>query len=77
MQVHGSEGADEAEAKVRVARGEAPQDEAVRAAKAAPWTGFNNCTARLSGRLRAALSELRPGALAWTRHRLRQAGATA
>lgn len=48
VQVHGSEGADEAEAKVRVARGEAPQDEAVRAAKAAPWTGFNNCTARLT-----------------------------
>ena len=37
-----------AQAKARVDRGETPQDEAVRAAKAAPWTGFNNCTARLT-----------------------------
>ena len=26
-----------------------------RAALAAPWSGFNNCTARLTGKLRAAL----------------------
>ncbi len=47
VQVHGHEGREEAEAKVRVQRGELPMDEAVRAAKAAPWTRFNNCTARL------------------------------
>lgn len=48
VQVHGSEGREEAEAKARVQRGELPMDEAVRAAKAAPWTRFNNCTARLT-----------------------------
>ena len=31
------------------------QSPAERAACGAPWTGFNNCTARLTGRLRAAL----------------------
>jgi len=31
------------------------QDSAFRAALAAPWTGFNNCTARLTGGLRRAL----------------------
>ena len=31
------------------------QSPAARAACGAPWTGFNNCTARLTGRLRAAL----------------------
>jgi len=45
--VRGAEGREEAEAKARVLRGETPQDETARAAKAAPWTGFNNCTARL------------------------------
>ena len=38
---------------------EAAQEPASRAALAAPWTGFNNCTARLTGRLRAALLGLR------------------
>ncbi len=32
-----------------------------RAALAAPWTGFNNCTARLGGELRAAMLGLLPG----------------
>jgi len=31
------------------------QDSAEREALGAPWTGFNNCTARLGGKLRAAL----------------------
>lgn len=33
----------------------APQSPDLKAALAAPWSGFNNCTARLSGKLRAAL----------------------
>lgn len=33
----------------------APESESERARKGAPWTGFTNCTARLTGRLRAAL----------------------
>lgn len=42
---------------------EARCDEAgERARKGAPWTGFNNCTARMTGRLRAALLGLRKGA---------------
>ncbi len=32
-----------------------------RAALVAPWTGFNNCTARLGGQLRAAMLGLLPG----------------
>jgi hypothetical protein len=32
-----------------------------RAAMGAPWTGFNNCTARLGGQLRAAMLGLLPG----------------
>jgi hypothetical protein len=32
-----------------------------RAAMGAPWTGFNNCTARLGGQLRAAMMGLLPG----------------
>lgn len=39
------------------------QDKAERAACGAPWTGFNNCTARLTGRIRAALMTVEPGAL--------------
>ncbi len=39
------------------------QDSTERAACGAPWTGFNNCTARLTGRLRAALLTVEPGAL--------------
>ena len=49
--VRGAEGREEAEAKARVLRGETPQDETARAAKAAPWTGFNNCTARITREL--------------------------
>lgn len=45
------------------------QDSAERAAFGAPWTGFNNCTARLTGRLRAALLKVQPGELAWLRHK--------
>lgn len=40
----------------RVAGGEvARQEPGERAALAAPWTGFNNCTARIKGAMRAAL----------------------
>ena len=46
--LRGTESREAALAKARAERGETPQDEAVRAAKAAPWTGFNNCTARLT-----------------------------
>lgn len=46
--LRGTESREAALAKARVQRGETPQDEAERAAKAAPWTGFNNCTARLT-----------------------------
>ena len=38
-------------------RSEAGADSAARSA--APWTGFNNCTARLTGKLRAALLNLK------------------
>jgi len=37
------------------------QEPAERAALGAPWTGFNNCTARLGGNLRAALLGLKRG----------------
>lgn len=40
---------------------EARQDGAERARKGTPWTGFNNCTARLGGGLRAALLGLKRG----------------
>jgi hypothetical protein len=33
-----------------------PESESERAARGAPWTGFINCTARLTGMLRAALN---------------------
>lgn len=36
----------------RAADGAGVQDVGVRAAKSAPWTGFNNCTARLGGEAR-------------------------
>lgn len=42
--------------------GEPAQDAGARAAMAAPWTGFNNCTARITGTLRAALLMRRPWA---------------
>lgn len=35
-------------ARARVSKGDTPQPAEERAAKAAPWTGFNNCTARLT-----------------------------
>jgi len=48
----------------RVAGGEvARQEPKARAAMAAPWTGFNNCTARLRGTLRAALLERQKGSI--------------
>lgn len=53
------------------------QDSAERAACGAPWSGFNNCTARLTGRLRAALLTVQPGALAWLRHQSTVAAAQA
>ena len=41
-------GTDETvQAKARMAQGETPQDSATRTALAVPWTGFNNCNARL------------------------------
>ena len=48
VSLSGSTSREAMQAKARVERGEAPQDEGARAAKAAPWTGFNNCTARLT-----------------------------
>lgn len=53
------------------------QEPGQRAAQAAPWTGFNNCTARMRGELRAELVTLRPGALAWLRHQKNTAAAQA
>lgn len=53
------------------------QEGAERAACGAPWTGFNNCTARLTGRLRAALMTVQPGALGWLRHQTNVAAAQA
>lgn len=40
-----------------------PESESARAQRAAPWTGFTNCTARLTGKLRAALLGLKTGLL--------------
>ncbi len=42
------DGQEAVQAKRRIKRGETPQDEALRAACGAPWTGFNNCNARLT-----------------------------
>ena len=43
--------------------GAAPdQEQASEPRSGAPWTGFNNCTARLTGRLRAALLGIKPPA---------------
>ena len=41
----------------------ARQDAGARAAMAAPWTGFNNCTARIGGTMRAALLARAPGSI--------------
>ncbi|MFV0679232.1 replication endonuclease [Ottowia sp.] len=49
--ITGSEGPDWPEcalAKARLLRGETPQTKEERAARGAPWTGLNNCTARLT-----------------------------
>ncbi len=58
----------------RVAAGDSAQrqEPGQRAAQAAPWTGFNNCTARLTGRLRGELLRVEPGALAALRWAQRQ-----
>ena len=64
----------------RVAAGDLAQrqEPGQRAAQAAPWTGFNNCTARIRGELRSALLTVQPGALAALRWAQRQdAGAPA
>lgn len=47
-ELQASAGREARQAIERAKRGEAPQDEARRRALALPWTGFNNCTARLT-----------------------------
>lgn len=61
--------------RVAASDGTQRQEPGQRAAIAAPWTGFNNCTARIRGELRGALLTVKPGALAALRHAQRKAAA--
>lgn len=58
----------------RVAQ-QARQDAGERARMGAPWTGFNNCTARLGGRLIGAMTAIEHGARQWHRYRAQLAQA--
>lgn len=61
----------------RVTQAQAQESGAERGPQARAWSRFNNCTARLTGQLRAALLAVKPGAIETDRWHLRRAAQVA